>query len=871
MDEDRIDIEKTEGKNNNQNENQKETNYFTFPNLIKDMKIKIGNQIEVSLKDIIDFANFHDKTTIGYLYNDQSFPLIITNISKSFFSFNFCGIIGEKIFRQPIRYKHSNGQIYEFVSGQQFDNFLNTFNSPYIECNNCKGMYNKAPANLTHLNIHKKHDFLIIECFKYTKLKSEEFKQFFSNRIIDFINKEFETPISFEKNYNYYFNYHGKYKTNDKFYIYDDNNSSRSWLALDIITRKKKVLNFFGASGKGKSVTLIGVLKYRNSFDKIGTLYINCKTFKILLTENKISIIKQILIDEIIFLNPYDYSNYEKAVNLIKNFNFENAYSYWDLILNILNKCINNNINYIIAFDQYNNSQDIDNKLNEIKNKFRNNSNIKFVIFSSMNETDIRDLKIKFLFDELDCKDEEYYEIEKICQISDNNLTQEQQIALNKMGNSFKELNEIKSSSNINEYLKEKHFKLSKKIICFYLSSDAKLNINKYIDSKSKIILDIPPEILGKILIFTTGYIYDRNNLSEIIKFIPFRFFRITTRNKNNFMIEFGFPFIKEVMLSLYKKIILKNNYSVLKSILNNKGSGLGTLFELLVIHELTPTISPISKFKNFSISEKYVIPSIVKRDNEKNKINLKLILLKNKTYLIEQEQFNGKDLDLLIIDVRENDINIYGLQISIYKDKIFDKLYLKKSFSNMVNNINDIFGIDNFNHKNLYFGYIFDYSRNHDYLFQKMLSDFKNAGWKYFFFDPDKKIFCNKTNKEIYDINEVVTRVDLNDGQIFQMPLVFQNLFGAALNNNYLNIIKDLVKREKGQLFNNLRYKGELDGPITKDNVVNVLFLPQNIEVIFQKENRLVCKTIDKKTKEISDFVFGGISIGKYQVYELE
>ena len=49
------------------------------------------------------------------------------------------------------------------------------------------------------------------------------------------------------------------------------------------------------------------------------------------------------------------------------------------------------------------------------------------------------------------------------------------------------------------------------------------------------------------------------------------------------------------------------------------------------------------------------------------------------------------------------------------------------------------------------------------------------------------------------------------------------------------------MVKREKDQLFNNLRYKGELDGPITKDNMVNVLLLPQNIEVIFQKENRLV------------------------------
>jgi hypothetical protein len=75
-------------------------------------------------------------------------------------------------------------------------------------------------------------------------------------------------------------------------------------------------------------------------------------------------------------------------------------------------------------------------------------------------------------------------------------------------------------------------------------------------------------------------------------------------------------------MLDLYKKIVLKHSYLGLKNILKNKGSGLGTIFELLVVNNLTPETGPISKFKNFLISEKYEITSIIKRDNEKKKVN---------------------------------------------------------------------------------------------------------------------------------------------------------------------------------------------------------------------------------------------------------
>ena len=177
-----------------------------------------------------------------------------------------------------------------------------------------------------------------------------------------------------------------------------------------------------------------------------------------------------------------------------------------------------------------------------------------------------------------------------------------------------------------------------------------------------------------------------------------------------------------------------------------------------------------------------------------------------------------------------------------------------------MLNNLNDIFGIKNcFKNKFIYFGYIFDYSNIYNY--HKILTDCKNMGWKYCFFDTDKKIFCTKKNIEIHDINEIVTKVILDDKL---------NIYETTkINNDYLYIIKDLISKEKGKNINNLKYIGEKDGPIIEGNIINVLVMPQNIEIIFKKDNIFVGKTIDKSSKEIFDFISGGIEFGKYHIYE--
>ena len=105
-------------------------------------------------------------------------------------------------------------------------------------------------------------------------------------------------------------------------------------------------------------------------------------------------------------------------------------------------------------------------------------------------------------------------------------------------------------------------------------------------------------------------------------------------------------------------------------------------------------------------------------------------------------------------------------------------------------------------------------------------------------------------------------------------MPLTFRNLFETViLTDDFLNIIKDLMSKEKGRVINNLTYIGEVKGPKINDYTINVLNLPQTIEIIFgNKNDDLIGRTIDKINKKIYEKIFGGVSLDKlYLFYKLE
>ena len=81
----------------------------------------------------------------------------------------------------------------------------------------------------------------------------------------------------------------------------------------------------------------------------------------------------------------------------------------------------------------------------------------KFIVISSMNEKDIREQKINFLFHRE--PRENVYELKSICENFDTNFNSKELDVFKKLGKTFKVYNEIKTIKNIDgidEYIKEK-------------------------------------------------------------------------------------------------------------------------------------------------------------------------------------------------------------------------------------------------------------------------------------------------------------------------------------------------------------------------------------------------------------------------------
>ena len=830
-------------------------NNFTFKNVLKDMIVLELGKETITMNEILKYVQIYGSKPFKMIFKNSKNKTFILNcydVTLITFSFELGKTKGVKIFKNPIKYLDSKNKIWEFICIEQIYYFLNFFNFPLIECKKIKI---NIPSNLLNIISHFIHGDKIVEAFNYEIYDKESFDNFFKTCPNNFINETFESPIKFDKNFDYYFNYKKINKIIGSFHIYDDIKKARSFLSNDFLDLyKPSPYYYYGASGKGKSITLIGSLKYRHDMNELGTFYINCKSLKRHLFDRKDLYVKQILINEVLYLNPYSYSTFEQSVKDIKSFIFKGDYSYLTLIDNLLEKFTYDNFEYLIAFDQYDDSQDPEKIMGKILKKYKEKKNIHFIILSSIDEINIRKIKLHYLFNGDIPEKKQYSEIMELCEIKDNSLNSEQQEAWNMLGNSFKALNEIKNAPNIEIYLKKKKFKYSKKIILFYLSDKSK--INEYIDSTNQIIKRIPFDIIGKIISFKTNYIYDKRDIICIADYIPFRFYDVEKINENSYIINFGFPLIKEIMSDIYAHITLNNNYNALKNILNNKGSGLGTIFELKI------SLYEGKKLFDFTINKKFAIHTIIPKSNEKIITNIRFSLEDNKTYVVSQEIFNGKALDFLIIRVINKEIFIYGFQISIFKDEIFDEMYLINAYKDMIDNLDLIFSTD-INYNNTFFGYIFDYSRIKEKDYEKMLKKCENKGWQYCFYDTDENIFCDQNHEQITNINSIVTCPLAEEEKIY--PTIKNKL----TKNELIEIkIKPLISNEKNVEIKELKYIGKLKGPLVGNEYINILEKPSGTKLIFLNDNLLIMKFIENNTLE----VFGSFyEEGYFDVYTIQ
>ena len=102
---------------------------------------------------------------------------------------------------------------------------------------------------------------------------------------------------------------------------------------------------------------------------------------------------------EIPFLFYNNYKGYKNCVENLQEYSNNNDDTIWPLIDIILSSLENNDKIKFIAFDQYNSNSDPNNELENICNKYlkKYNKDIGFLTLSSINNRDIKELKVKHM------------------------------------------------------------------------------------------------------------------------------------------------------------------------------------------------------------------------------------------------------------------------------------------------------------------------------------------------------------------------------------------------------------------------------------------------------------------------------------------
>ena len=222
---------------------------------------------------------------------------------------------------------------------------------------------------------------------------------------------------------------------------------------------------------------------------------------------------------------------------------------------------------------------------------------------------------------------------------------------------------------------------------------------------------------------------------------------KIIKQNENQYKIVFCFPLVGEVINEIYNDIINTN-----PSIYNNftkftlDGGAKGKFFEKIVTYYLNIESSIykenkcINYFIDYPINYHDQVEVLVLNNNEAPEKLDFMQNLKNGIYLITQNRYNGKYLDIAILKVSDEKNELIGIQISIRKNKIFTMEQIVESLSNLKQNIYYYYDI-NVNKKDLYFCYIFDWNNNDK---NNLIKKCDKKGVKYFFFDVMNNCFKN-------------------------------------------------------------------------------------------------------------------------------
>ena len=205
---------------------------------------------------------------------------------------------------------------------------------------------------------------------------------------------------------------------------------------------------------------------------------------------------------------------------------------------------------------------------------------------------------------------------------------------------------------------------------------------------------------------------------------------------------------------------ILYYEFNIYKTLCNNNlidGGARGQMFEKFFTFHLNPNIYKIQKklvFRDIDIKDTIKLKKFIPKDNEKIRENKKKETLAKGDYLFIQKILNGKDLDILIVSINEDNwAIILAFQITIHKpdEKIFTKKYLKTCFHKLKNNLLNLYDFK-LDEQNIYFSYIFDktYETKENDLFNKMINKCSEEGISYMIFDPLLIELYSKNNQKV-------------------------------------------------------------------------------------------------------------------------
>ena len=629
----------------------------------------------LSIKKIYDILNFNTITNFPKKYNINEETFIINGKDSDFIYIEFEGNYFSFLLT-PIKIKYfinDNYLEYDLFSENQFNNLAKELKieKPKIIYNN---IYKANYFFPTYLDIYKTTKNIYIKGeLEINILSKYEFISLQTKEKSKFLGKYFNSAEEFDKNYYLYF---PKAPINkEKFYVLYSEGRNK---LCDNFKRQCSgpLRKYFGKNSIGKSLTLIGTLKYSYDHKIFKTLYINCKIIEYYSRNNQ-RICKQILIDEIKYLFFGDYDTYYLASNYIINYELlpnDLNKNYWSLI-NGLFQFFNESKFYIISFDQYNSKFDPFDQIKEIwKTKSeKDDINITIMILSALNEQDVLQYKVKSLLNE-----ESIFNYDEIntWYIEIKDFINPQQLKLNDedlddkleyLGRNILNFNQITSLSqnnnNIEYYIEKRKKNIKGKLYKFFgikenISSTSSINIYNFLS-------------------FSVEQNYSFDEFRKIYNNIPFKYFNMYKgiyNKEEHIELNYRFPIINDIFDEIYSDIVFKTN---INNILFNKilecGSK-GDLFEKIVIKNFTPgeyNNYCFNYFDEFIVSKVYTVDKFVPKKNEGKVFKgNQIINIENKPFLLKQEIFGGKAFDIVIVEFFGHNAIFFCFQITGHKKK---------------------------------------------------------------------------------------------------------------------------------------------------------------------------------------------------------